>query len=62
HFGARVFIAMGKHMECNRQLYPRQNPLYKVQVGAFSQKANADAMLQKLKAAGFTDAFIKYSE
>ena len=36
------------------------NKLYKVQVGAYSVKANADAMLKKVKAAGFTDAFIKY--
>ena len=35
---------------------------YRVQVGAYSVKANADAMLTKLKAAGFTDVFIKYSE
>lgn len=35
------------------------NKLYKVQVGAYSVKANADAMLKKVKAAGFTDAFIK---
>lgn len=35
---------------------------YRVQVGAYSVKANADAMLSKVKAAGFTDAFIKYSE
>ena len=34
-------------------------PLYRVQVGAYSVKANADAMLAKVKAAGFTDAFIK---
>ena len=33
--------------------------LYCVQVGAYSVKANADAMLAKVKAAGFTDAFIK---
>ena len=33
--------------------------LYRVQVGAYSVKANADAMLQKLKAAGF-DGFITY--
>ncbi|WP_313121117.1 N-acetylmuramoyl-L-alanine amidase [Proteiniclasticum ruminis] len=33
--------------------------LYKVQVGAYSVKSNADAMLAKVKAAGFTDAFIK---
>ncbi|MFA7175026.1 MAG: N-acetylmuramoyl-L-alanine amidase, partial [Kiritimatiellia bacterium] len=35
---------------------------YRVQLGAFSVKANADTMLKKIKAAGFTDAFIKYSE
>ena len=34
--------------------------LYRVQVGAYSVKANADAQLAKVKAAGFTDAFIKY--
>jgi N-acetylmuramoyl-L-alanine amidase CwlA len=33
--------------------------LYRVQVGAYSVKANADAMLAKIKAAGFSDAFIK---
>ena len=31
--------------------------LYRVQVGAYAQKANAEAMLKKIKAAGF-DAFI----
>jgi len=35
--------------------------LYRVQIGAYSVKANADAMLKKVKAAGFKDAFIKYS-
>jgi hypothetical protein len=35
---------------------------YRVQVGAFSVKSNADAMLKKVKAAGFKDAFIKYGE
>jgi hypothetical protein len=35
---------------------------YRVQVGAYSVKTNAYAMLAKLKAAGFTDAFIEYSE
>lgn len=33
--------------------------LYRVQVGAYSVKANADAMLTKLKNAGF-DGYIKY--
>ena len=32
--------------------------LYRVQVGAFKNKANAEAMLKKLKAAGYSDAFI----
>ena len=36
--------------------------LYRVQVGAYSVKANADAMLKRVKATGFKDAFIKYSE
>jgi len=35
---------------------------YRVQIGAFAVKANADAVLKKVKAAGFTDAFIKYSQ
>ena len=33
--------------------------LYRIQVGAYSVKANAEAMLAKVKAAGFKDAFIK---
>ena len=35
---------------------------YRVQLGAYSVKANADVMLKKVKAAGFSDAFIKFSE
>lgn len=35
---------------------------YRVQVGAYTVKANAEAQLKKVKAAGFTDAFIKYGE
>ena len=34
--------------------------LYRVQVGAYSVKANAEAQLEKIKQAGFKDAFIKY--
>lgn len=37
---------------------PTSNVLYRVQVGAFSKKENADAMVKKLKAAGF-DGIIK---
>lgn len=33
--------------------------LYRIQIGAYSVKANAEAMLKKVKAAGFKDAFIK---
>lgn len=33
--------------------------LYRVQVGAYSQYENAKKQLEKIKAAGFTDAFIK---
>lgn len=32
--------------------------LYRVQVGAFKNKSNADRLLQQLKTAGFSDAFI----
>lgn len=34
--------------------------LYRVQVGAYSVKANADKQLAKAKKAGFKDAFVKY--
>lgn len=37
---------------------PKKKTLYRVQVGAFSVKKNADNYLKKVKAAGFTDAFI----
>jgi len=38
---------------------PTGKILYKVQVGAYNVKANADKQLAKVKAAGFKDAFIK---
>jgi len=40
---------------------PNVNPeiLYRVQTGAFSKKANADAMLTKVKAAGFDTYMVK---
>lgn len=37
---------------------PVSNKLYRVQVGAYRDKNNADKMLKAVKAAGFTDAFI----
>ena len=33
--------------------------MYRVQIGAYSKKENAEKCLEKAKAAGFTDAFIK---
>ncbi|SDN79495.1 N-acetylmuramoyl-L-alanine amidase [Acetanaerobacterium elongatum] len=36
--------------------------LYRVQVGAYSEKANAEVLLKKLRVAGFADAFIKYDK
>ncbi len=44
------------------EVEPELKPIskyYRVQVGAFSKKENAEALLKKLKAAGF-DGFIKY--
>lgn len=35
-----------------------EKTIYRVQVGAFSKEENAENMLKKLKASGFTDAFI----
>ena len=40
---------------------PSKNELYRVQVGAFRVKANAEAMLAKLKAAGF-NGYIKWQQ
>ena len=36
--------------------------IYRVQIGAYTVKANAEKQLEKAKKAGFTDAFIKESE
>lgn len=34
--------------------------LYRVQIGAYSAKKNADKQLEKAKKAGFKDTFVKY--
>lgn len=44
----------------NKPAEPVKKKYYRVQIGAYSDKANADAQLAKAKKAGFTDAFIKY--
>lgn len=38
---------------------PEEKTIYRVQLGAFHVKENAERKLQEVKAAGFTDAFIK---
>ena len=41
-----------------KYLAANDNALYRVQIGAFSEKKNAEALLSKAKMAGFKDAFI----
>lgn len=38
---------------------PATGQLFRVQVGAFSQRANAESLVNRLKAAGFNDAYIR---
>lgn len=44
--------------EVNKRLTEKPKTIYRVQIGAFSKKENAEKMLAKAKAVGFTDAFI----
>lgn len=44
--------------EVNRRLSDTSSGLYRVQIGAFAVRANAEACLKKAQAAGFKDAFI----
>lgn len=45
-------------VEQTEQTKPETKTLYRVQVGAYAVRSNAEAMLKKIKAAGFDDAFI----
>ena len=68
------FSRFGKSMETFRAdvkklLFPASKPapagkkkIYRIQLGAFTVKANADNMLKKVRDAGFIDAFIRYGE
>lgn len=57
-FRQAVKAAMGGDNSNGESVSPTaENVVYRVQVGAYSQKANAEAMLAKLKKAGF-DGFI----
>lgn len=46
--------------EEDKSAEPAKKKYYRVQIGAYTVKANAEAQLAKAKMAGFTDAFIKY--
>lgn len=51
-------ILNGGAAETEKPQESAKDVLYRVQIGAFSVKANAEKMLAKAKAAGFADAFI----
>lgn len=55
HYGVK-YVA-----EAKEPVKEESKTIYRVQVGAYSVKANAEAMLRKLQEAGFSDAFIKSS-
>ncbi|TYR98833.1 N-acetylmuramoyl-L-alanine amidase [Rossellomorea vietnamensis] len=54
--GQAIALALADHY----RLAKKENRLYKVQTGAFSKKENAEALLSKLKRAGF-EGFISRS-
>lgn len=57
---AKTFGVAKKQVAPAQQLAPvSTGKIYRVQVGAYSVKANADSMLARLKSAGF-DGYIKY--
>lgn len=48
-----IAAAVNKRLNGNTETPPTDDALYRVQVGAYGVKANADAMLAKVKTAGF---------
>jgi N-acetylmuramoyl-L-alanine amidase len=58
--------AAAEAMKLERKTEPEPEPeadvVYRVQVGAFRYRKNAEKLLAELKAKGYTDAFIKASE
>ena len=59
---AKVTAALADPVPTKTETTTEKKKYYRVQIGAFTVKANADAMLKKAQAAGFKDAFIKYGE
>lgn len=56
--GLGLDLTMDTFREAVSTKMTEKNIIYRVQVGTFGKKDNAEAMLKKLKAAGFSDAFI----
>lgn len=58
--GEWLYSRLGNLAEnVTRQLAPEgTDPIYRVQLGAYKVRANAERMLERVRAAGFTDAFI----
>ena len=57
---ARAYVnAIVKTFNINKKSITQKKKYYRVQVGVYSQKSNAEAMLKKLKNAGIA-GFIKY--
>ena len=59
---AKVTAALADPAPAKAETTTEKKKYYRVQIGAFTVKSNADAMLKKAQAAGFKDAFIKYGE
>lgn len=59
---AKVTAALADPTPVKTETTTEKKKYYRVQIGAFTVKSNADAMLKKAQAAGFKDAFIKYGE
>ena len=51
--------AAAEYLELEKKPAVEKDVWYRVQLGAYREKANAEAMLKKLNAAGFTDAYIR---
>lgn len=52
-----ILTTLGIDPDISSQVIPNKE-IYRVQIGAYSQKENAQAQLQKAKEAGFSDAYI----
>ena len=58
--GAAIAEAVARVRGAKRKVNAKPSgTLYRVQVGAFRKRENAEAMLRKIRDAGFADAFVK---